>query len=420
MSVVEEVDRLKEIYDYFLKSYGQGDYEQALSYLQNYMKIKDEVADNRKEKKIRDLERKMVSEKKSQEEELSILKNVEIKKKNESLERLIYWLSKISEVGLNLLSAQKTEDVFHIFKTFIYHWIDVNILGMVLYSSFDQSLDYTYFEKNKKAVPNYQLKMNEKKGLGTFAVLYEKDIFIRSTKQEIDSLNQLYPDIDFRSSKSKSQSIIYCRMLNEGECIGLITIQSVVQNAFTLEDYKAFQLLASYLAIAISNIEKKNLLLQQAESLRHMSYYDSLTGLKNRRSFNERINDIHHKSEGLSGMIVGDLNGLKTINDQYGHAVGDDYLIASAQLLKMLMNPHAVYRLDGDEFAVIVEGADFDLLSGLVKKVMGVFSKHKIQKIPFSISLGYAIQSEYGESLQVVFSKAESEMYREKEKHYMG
>lgn len=91
--------------------------------------------------------------------------------------------------------------------------------------------------------------------------------------------------------------------------------------------------------------------------LEHISYTDLLTGIRNRNAMNSRITEILNGSEltGESfGIIFADLNGLKEMNDTFGHAAGDLLLKKASILLQELFPPEDIYRAGGDEFMVIV------------------------------------------------------------------
>ncbi|MCB6184123.1 EAL domain-containing protein [Leeia sp. TBRC 13508] len=91
--------------------------------------------------------------------------------------------------------------------------------------------------------------------------------------------------------------------------------------------------------------------------LEHLAFHDSLTGLPNRRHlqtyFESEIEQNIKQGRHFIGII--DLNGFKTINDLYGHPIGDLLLTEVAQRLRTALAPHFVCRLSGDEFAFILK-----------------------------------------------------------------
>lgn len=84
-----------------------------------------------------------------------------------------------------------------------------------------------------------------------------------------------------------------------------------------------------------------------------MSYTDSLTGLKNRNAYIEELEKLE-KSKCCIGIIFADINGLKNINDNFGHKKGDSLISASAEALKSVFDDgnSSFYRIGCDEFVV--------------------------------------------------------------------
>jgi diguanylate cyclase (GGDEF)-like protein/PAS domain S-box-containing protein len=94
------------------------------------------------------------------------------------------------------------------------------------------------------------------------------------------------------------------------------------------------------------------------EHLRQAAYQDDLTGLPNRRFFQERLRQVLQQADDTGqtiGLLIMDLDDFKQINDRLGHDIGDELLKAFGECLVHLVGPsHTVARLDGDEFAVIL------------------------------------------------------------------
>ncbi|HSN05767.1 MAG TPA: diguanylate cyclase, partial [Candidatus Angelobacter sp.] len=116
----------------------------------------------------------------------------------------------------------------------------------------------------------------------------------------------------------------------------------------------------------------------QAEHLKRverMAYTDDLTGLANRRAFEDRLDEAlaRHRSDDVAvGVVVVDVNGLKRINDLHGHVAGDTALITFASELAAAASalPDTLAaRLGGDEFCVLVTGAPADVVVSLAHDV---------------------------------------------------
>lgn len=108
------------------------------------------------------------------------------------------------------------------------------------------------------------------------------------------------------------------------------------------------------------------------EKLHIQAYYDELTGLYNRNKFiNELQNQVDNKSESFSLLFI-DLNKFKSINDTYGHDIGDFVLLETAKRLKnIFLKDHIIARLGGDEFTVIIRNCKSkNDLEQYIKKIL--------------------------------------------------
>src|SRR3954468_16427192 len=101
---------------------------------------------------------------------------------------------------------------------------------------------------------------------------------------------------------------------------------------------------------------------KEGDEARQLARVDALTDLGNRRAFDESLDAElarSRRAEAPLSLIVTDLNGFKEINDRYGHVAGDECLRAAASALReAVRRPDLCFRWGGDEFAVLLTGAD--------------------------------------------------------------
>ena len=115
-------------------------------------------------------------------------------------------------------------------------------------------------------------------------------------------------------------------------------------------------ILSVYELKTIVEINRKS---AQAEIKDKLAHFDGLTGLYNRLSFTEKEAEIRSAASGEYVVIQFDINFLKKVNDNYGHAEGDRYIISAARIISESFSKYGkCYRIGGDEFFAILEGDD--------------------------------------------------------------
>ena len=177
-----------------------------------------------------------------------------------------------------------------------------------------------------------------------------------------------------------------------------------------------------FLAVTYNKIYLEN---QETQKLiRHEAEHDALTDALNRGSF-EKILSIYEKGQSDFAMIICDVDSFKTVNDTYGHAVGDEILKKVASLLqKAFRSIDYVCRIGGDEFAVIMVDMTTDLTNTIKEKinlVNDLLSNPADGLPPVSLSVGVAFsdRQDPGES---IFKDADHALYHVKQhgKHGCG
>lgn len=155
------------------------------------------------------------------------------------------------------------------------------------------------------------------------------------------------------------------------------------------------------------------------ERLRHMADHDGLTGLYNRRRFEQELDRhiVHGRRYGVDGaLLVIDLDGFKQVNDGHGHRAGDRVLAAVATVLRArLRESDILARFGGDEFAVLMPhggAAEAAELANLV--VNAVRREVSTPAGALDASVGYALFEDATTSSDEVLSRADDAMYADK------
>jgi diguanylate cyclase (GGDEF)-like protein/PAS domain S-box-containing protein len=162
--------------------------------------------------------------------------------------------------------------------------------------------------------------------------------------------------------------------------------------------------------------------LKWAEEVRHLSIRDELTGLYNRRGFLELAQHVIQQTDrarGFALLFYLDLNGMKQINDQLGHEVGDQALRETASALRATFRASdVVARLGGDEFVALLPEASAEQLGSFVARIeaeIAARNQKPGQRYRLSASVGGTLyDSSRPESIEALLVKADALMYEEK------
>lgn len=160
----------------------------------------------------------------------------------------------------------------------------------------------------------------------------------------------------------------------------------------------------------------------QARALQEDSVTDSLTGLLNRRGFSviaEQEMKTATRTQRELLLFFVDLNGMKTINDTLGHAVGDQALVDTAKLLRAVFrNCDVIARLGGDEFVVLATDAVSSASKAIQARLMAAVDRRNEEPSPFklSISIGVSVfDPAQPMTLAQLLSQADERMYAHKQ-----
>ena len=156
---------------------------------------------------------------------------------------------------------------------------------------------------------------------------------------------------------------------------------------------------------------------RQEEMLRQINR-DALTGVRSRHSYIEDEQEINEKISagtcGAFGLLFCDLNGLKHINDTYGHAEGDEFIREACHMICNIYKHSPVYRVGGDEFIVLLRGEDFEKREYLLKMVNALNYAQQVGR-RIVVACGMAeYRSETDESVRDVYKRADAAMYENK------
>lgn len=211
-------------------------------------------------------------------------------------------------------------------------------------------------------------------------------------------------------------------LFHNGVAIGAFTLYADEVNAFDEDVRKLLVEMAADISYALDNFAREAARKQAEEHIQWLAHFDVLTGLPNRALFTDRINhaiSMAQRTHTPLAVLFLDLDQFKNINDTLGHRIGDQLLIEVAKRLKSAVRDEdTVSRQGGDEFILVLPGADANGAAHVAKKLLAVVAQscqieqHELVVTP---SIGITIYPNDGEDLETLSQRADVAMYRAKQ-----
>jgi len=189
------------------------------------------------------------------------------------------------------------------------------------------------------------------------------------------------------------------------------TISYSINKPISMHHYKDLQRIHQIVLYPLKNA------LQYHQAMQ-LAMQDGLTGLGNRRYFDEQLKRAMHNANrhhAQVGLVLGDLNKFKAVNDTHGHNAGDQVLIQFANILRSCVrDSDSIFRFGGDEFAVIVENASEYALDIIHSRINSSLKSNIIlAKYQVGCSLGTTFMIR-ADNEHTLFERADQALYRQK------
>ena len=225
------------------------------------------------------------------------------------------------------------------------------------------------------------------------------------------------PISTFVPAESLDAALDRLRRINAGEA-GLYPIEDtylrvdgsrrrveVIGTLLRYEDQLAVQ-------VIITDITERK---KAEEDYKYLSYHDYLTGLYNRRYFEEELRRADMAENLPISVVMGDVNGLKEINDTLGHDAGDKIIVKMSEVIrKGCRDGDIVARIGGDEFAVLLTRTKEKDAEAVLSRISSFAREEQVCGRPLSISLGCAVKNTPEDSIADILTRAENIMYARK------
>jgi len=205
------------------------------------------------------------------------------------------------------------------------------------------------------------------------------------------------------------KSIIIRPMFIENELFGFFGFDSVKnKREFSEEEVRLLKIFTD----TITNTFSKHL---DDKRIRELTYKDSLTGLYNRRFFEEELERLDTIRQLPISIIAADINGLKIINDSLGHEKGDQLLKKSARILEAATRKEDILaRQGGDEFAILLPKTEKEKAEKVIARIKEQSRQTNDDELTVTIALGAAVKTDPAQNINDILRTADNSMYQNK------
>jgi diguanylate cyclase len=154
---------------------------------------------------------------------------------------------------------------------------------------------------------------------------------------------------------------------------------------------------------------------EKQKQVEYLSFHDPMTGLYNRRYMEEELNTMDTSNNYPLSVIIIDVNGLKLVNDRYGHDRGDQLIIGVADIIKRVCKTNGLAaRTGGDEFIIMLPKTSESQTKTIEKKIHTMASSTPLESVNISLAVGYAIKTDASQNIREIIKEADNNMYRSK------
>lgn len=345
--------------------------------------------------------------------EIGLYIDITERKRNEQLQQVLYNISKAANSPISLKQLYKT-----IHKE-LGNIIDTTNFYIALVNEKEDKIFFPYHADEKDDnFPTFNFSTSNT--LTTYVIKTGEPLLNDNSQYE----EMIRQGILSPWSSTTPQSIWLGVPLKIGDKgIGAIVVQSYTNpELYSESDIKLLEFVSSQVAIAI---ERKS----SEEKIKYLSFHDSLTGLYNRAYFEEELERYNFPRYYPLSVVMLDVNGLKVINDTFGHSEGDRLLQHLSQVLTSVSRQGDILaRIGGDEFSILLPSTTSEEAHNFCERIKQVCQQDKMEPVylRLNISLGHATQEGEYKNVNSLFKTADRNMYQDKlfngksrEKHFL-
>lgn len=238
---------------------------------------------------------------------------------------------------------------------------------------------------------------------------YWYEMFLENENIIIENLSEIkgkYQNLYNILAMQDIHSLVVSPLVYENEIIGFFGIDNPPKSRLKYLS-KILSILSHFI---VSALKRRDLI----KELNFLSYYDKLTGAKNRNAFNKFLAEIGEIKS--LGIVYGDVTGLKEINDTFGHMKGDKLLQTAYKIIESIFKEFDIYRIGGDEFIIFCKDIGEEKFIELISKLREYLSKE--DKCKIAIGEVWTCEKKEIKNIDSLIDRADKKMYLDKKGYY--
>lgn len=285
--------------------------------------------------------------------------NAELEHQTKNLRDAYSTLKAVSDIGKQLTATLDLSTIYRSVNHHVKSLMPCDVFGVALYNEVGNSIEYQYLVEDDTFLESSSISLNQKTSFAVYCFKNSESFIVNNMNEDTSQ----YTDGRSSSFGNAMPAFMFHPLILRGNTIGVLTVQSKIENVYNDNTLAVLGTVASYLSIAISNAKNAEDMQSLNRELSLLSKKDGLTGIFNKRHFNETISNLWYyamrNQEPLSVLMV-DIDFFKEYNDLYGHLAGDEVLKTISVILEknVKRNSDIVARFGGDEFIILLSNTD--------------------------------------------------------------